>query len=360
MRASAKLIHVEDLKRCASKGILSDGQLEEILAAVGQAPPAKPEAHKGFNLPNICYYFGAMVIAFAYTYLVYRHWDALTYGHLLGMSLGTAALLAGLGYPLRYRWRFPTAGGLLIFAAVVLTPFTVYCVEHLMGWWPATGAGQYTQYFRVIHGNWIVMELVTIVVSGLVLWWVRFPFLTAIPAHAMWFLAMDIGALLVGSSGYSAQADWELRKQITVGVGLAMVAAGYLLERRTEEDYSFWLYLFGLLGFSGGLSLMRSQSEVAAFLGYFLPHLAMIPLSVYLNRKTFLVFGALGAYTYLGHLAFRVFPDAWVFPIVLGFAGLSLILATVLVQKHRATLRRKVDRQGFDRQKQYAEGCNDA
>ncbi|MFQ5931774.1 MAG: hypothetical protein ACE5MM_05170 [Nitrospiraceae bacterium] len=347
MRASATLIDVEDLKRCASKGILSDGQLEEILAAIGQARPTKPEAQKGFNLPNICYYFGAMVIAFAYTYLVYRHWDALAYGHLLGISVGTAALLAGLGYPLRYRWRFPTAGGLLIFAATALTPLTVYCAEQLMGWWPATGVGQYTQYFRVIHGNWIVMELLTIAVSVLVLWSVRFPFLTAIPAHAMWFLAMDIGALLVGPGG-DVQADWEIRKQITVGVGLAMVAVGYLLDRRTKEDYSFWLYLFGLLGFSGGLSLMRSHSEVAAFLGYFLPHLAMIPLSVYLKRKTFLVFGALGTYAYLGHLAFQVFPDAWAFPIVLAFAGLSLILATVLVQKHRARLGRKVDRQGFD------------
>ena len=346
MRASVKLIEVEDLKRCARRGILSVGQLEEILAAVGQAPPTKPEVHKGFNLPNISYYFGAMVIAFAYTYLVYRHWDALTYGHLLGISLGTAVLLTGLGYPLRYRWGFPTAGGLLIFAATTLTPLTAYCVEHLLGWWPAIGVGQYTQYFRVIHGNWIVMELVTIAVSGLVLWWVRFPFLTAIPAHAMWFLAMDIGALLVGPSG-DVQANWQLRQQITVGVGLAMVAAGYLLERRTEQDYSFWLYLFGLLGFTGGLSLMRSHSEVAAFLGYFLPHLAMIPLSVHLNRKVFLVFGALGVYAYLGHLAFRVFPDAWAFPIVLGLAGLSLILATVLVQKHRAQLRRHVGGHGL-------------
>ncbi len=337
MRASAKLIEVEDLKRCASKGILSNGQVEQILAAIGQAPPTKPEAHKGFNLPNICYYFGAMVIAFAYTYLVYRHWDALTYSHLLGISLGTAALLAGLGYSLRVRWQFPTAGGLLIFAAVALTPLTVYCVEHLMGWWPATGTGQYSQYFRVIHGNWVIMELVTIAVSGLVLWWVRFPFLTAIPAHAMWFLAMDIGALLVGPSG-NWQADWELRKQITVGVGLAMVGAGYLLERRTTEDYSFWLYLFGLLGFSGGLSMMKSHSEVAAFLGYFLPHLAMIPLSVHLNRKTFLVFGALGVYAYIGHLSFKVFPDAWAFPILLSVAGLSLILATVLVQRRRARI----------------------
>ncbi len=41
---------------------------------------------------------GAAVTAFAYTYLGYRHWDALTYGHVLGISLGTAAVLDGLAF----------------------------------------------------------------------------------------------------------------------------------------------------------------------------------------------------------------------------------------------------------------------
>lgn len=148
---------------------------------------------------------------------------------------------------------------------------------------------------------------------------------------------MDLGALLVPPTG-NWQAELELRKQVTAGVGLAMIAAGYLVDHRTKEDYSLWLYLFGLLGFSGGLSLTNAKSELTAFLGFFLPHLAMIPLSVHLHRKTFLVFGALGVYAYLGRLAFRVFPDAWAFPIVLALAGLSLIVGTVLVQKRHARL----------------------
>jgi len=44
MRASAKPINVEDLKRCARRGILSVGPLDEILAAIGKAPPTKPDA----------------------------------------------------------------------------------------------------------------------------------------------------------------------------------------------------------------------------------------------------------------------------------------------------------------------------
>ncbi|MEE9568230.1 MAG: hypothetical protein V3W37_02495 [Candidatus Binatia bacterium] len=39
-----------------------------------------------------------MVTALAYTYLVYRHWDALTYDHVLGISLGTGAVLDGLAF----------------------------------------------------------------------------------------------------------------------------------------------------------------------------------------------------------------------------------------------------------------------
>jgi hypothetical protein len=45
------------------------------------------------------------------------------------------------------------------------------------------------------------------------------------------------------------------------------------------------------------------------------------------------VFGALGVYGYLGHLAYRVFQDSVLFPFVLALLGLSMILATVWVQK---------------------------
>jgi hypothetical protein len=60
-------------------------------------------------------------------------------------------------------------------------------------------------------------------------------------------------------------------------------------------------------------------------------------IAVKLRRATFLVFGALGVYIYLGHLAYEVFKDSFFFPFVLALLGLSLILATVWIQRRVLT-----------------------
>ena len=57
-------------------------------------------------------------------------------------------------------------------------------------------------------------------------------------------------------------------------------------------------------------------------------------MSLKLRRAVFLVFGAMGAYIYLGHLAWEVFKDSVLFPFVLALLGLSLILGTVWGQRY--------------------------
>jgi predicted MFS family arabinose efflux permease len=55
---------------------------------------------------------------------------------------------------------------------------------------------------------------------------------------------------------------------------------------------------------------------------------------VTLKRSVFLVFGAMGAYIYLGHLAWEVFKESVFFPFVLALLGLGLILGTVWGQRY--------------------------
>jgi predicted MFS family arabinose efflux permease len=52
----------------------------------------------------------------------------------------------------------------------------------------------------------------------------------------------------------------------------------------------------------------------------------------------FLVFGALGIFAYLGHLAYEVFKDSVLFPFALVLLGLGVIVATVLGQKYFRSL----------------------
>jgi spore maturation protein SpmA len=60
----------------------------------------------------------------------------------------------------------------------------------------------------------------------------------------------------------------------------------------------------------------------------------MIFVGVMLVRRVFVVFGALGCSGYIGHLAFDIFQDSWLFPITLTVLGLLVIYLGILWQKH--------------------------
>jgi len=95
--------------------------------------------------------------------------------------------------------------------------------------------------------------------------------------------------------------------------------------------------LFGVLAFWGGLSLMRSDSELSKFF-YLWINLALIAVGATLSRRVFAVFGGLGAAGYLGHLAHDVFKDSLMFPFVLTFIGLGVIGLGLVWQRHEGTI----------------------
>ena len=146
---------------------------------------------------------------------------------------------------------------------------------------------------------------------------------------------MDLAALISRNADLSLQT----REWISVIVGLCILLVGYglenLLHKAAEsrsEDFAFWCYLFGMMAFWGGLTSMNSGSEITRA-RYALLNVALFWLAVKLRRATFLVFGALGVFFYLGHLAYEVFKDSFFFPFVLALLGLGIILLTVWMQR---------------------------
>jgi hypothetical protein len=114
--------------------------------------------------------------------------------------------------------------------------------------------------------------------------------------------------------------------------GLVILLFSYLIDRRTRDDYAFWLYLFGMLSFWGGLSLMKSDSELNKFI-YCIINIGLMFISIVLQRRVFLVFGALGVFGYIGHLAHRVFRDSLMFPFALSFIGIAIIYLGIKYQR---------------------------
>ena len=131
--------------------------------------------------------------------------------------------------------------------------------------------------------------------------------------------------------------SWNERLWVSLWFGLAVLLVSYLVDRRTREDYAFWGYLFGMLAFWGGLSLMESGSEFRRFL-YCLINVGLILLSVVLERRVFIVFGALGVFGYLGHLADSIFKDSLMFPFALTLLGIAIIYLGIKYQRNRTLI----------------------
>ena len=93
-----------------------------------------------------------------------------------------------------------------------------------------------------------------------------------------------------------------------------MLLTTYWLEGKSELDFSFWGYLFGWLAFTGGLTLMESHSEWSK-IDYLLIHIALVGISLFLKRKVFVVFGAIGIFGYLSNEAYTHFRNSVAFPV---------------------------------------------
>ncbi|MFM1892210.1 MAG: hypothetical protein RLZ44_1287, partial [Pseudomonadota bacterium] len=163
------------------------------------------------------------------------------------------------------------------------------------------------------------------------LWRYRLPFLVMPIAVTLWYMSMDLTPFLFGN----ADATWELRKFVSLWVGLLIVLLAFWVDirARADQDYAFWLYLFGVIAFWGGLSMLHSDSELSKFI-YLCINLTMLVVGAMLARRVFVVFGGLGAAGYLGHLAYDVFKDSMLFPFVLTIIGLGIIYLGIVWQRH--------------------------
>lgn len=332
------LLSFQDIREAADAGVISEYDAERIVRWASdresESRAARVEHTKGFNLVTVAYYFGAMLMISACAWFLGDKWDALGSGGVLVTALIYFAIALAVGIWLRGKG-YLVGGGLLVTVAVCLVPLITYSIEDLLGYWPAADPGGYQEFYPKVHGSWIIIELTTMAAALAALLYVRFGFLTAPLAFSLWFFSMDVAEFLLGRD-----VDWNTGAWIAVAVGAITIAIGYVLDRTIHrpgeprsEDFAFWCYLFGLMAFWGGFTSMQSGSEIGKFL-YLLLNIGLVALSLYLNRSTFLVFGAMGVYIYIGHLAYRVFEDSFLFPFVLAFLGLMMILSTVWAQSY--------------------------
>jgi hypothetical protein len=321
-----------DLEWAASEGVISGGQAEDLWRALEGRDSGRPR----FDLPHVAYYFGALVVISAMGWFMTLGWERFGGGGILAISLVYAACFVVAGSLLWRERDLKAPGGLLVTMAVCMTPLAIYGFERMTGLWLQGVPGEYRDFYGWIEGGWFLMEVGTVVAGLAALRFFRFPFLTAPIAFSLWFMSMDLTPLIYGTDYYGD--GYQL---VSLFFGLAVLICSYLVDRRTEEDYAFWGYLFGMFAFWGGLTLLEGGSELDWFF-YGLVNLALVILSVLLQRRVFIVFGSLGVFGYVGHLAWEIFEDSLVFPFVLSAVGLAIIALGILYARNRERVERGV------------------
>lgn len=297
---------------------------------------ARPDVQGSFEPAHVAYFFGALLVIGAMGWFITDGWDSFRGWQLSLLSAGYAATFVVIARPLWKQPIFRVPAGLLVTMAVCMTPLFIYGIERQIHLWPSLDPGSYTRFHPYINASWVLMEIGTVLASLLALRFFKFPFLTAPLCYALWYMSMDVTALIFGRTW-----QWQDECLISAIFGAILLLVAYWIDHKTELDYSYWGYLFGLLMFTGGLSGMDTGHELAKF-GYFLAHLGLIILSLILRRKVFLVFGALGVFGYLCNEAFTYFKNSVAFPFVLTLIGIAVIFAGMEYKKREPVLQARI------------------
>jgi hypothetical protein len=319
-----------ELDAAVGAGIVSAEQADRLAAYLGATAVSQEQAR--FSFVHVLYYLGGMIAIGAMSLFMTLGWNALGGwgGCITAILYGVLALLLSHWFLDQKHLYIPA--GIMATLAVVMVPLAIFAAQMALGYWGENKP--YRDFHVFIDWRWIMMEFGTLAIGAILLWRYRFPFMLMPIAVTLWYMSMDLVPFLLGDN---RPYNWDLYKVVSVYFGLAMTLLAFWvdLRSRASRDYAFWLYLYGVLTFWGGLSLMESGSELSK-LAYCGINVLLILIGAVLGRRVFAVFGGLGVAFYLGHLSQRVFRDSLLFPFALSLIGLGIIWLGVLWQRREA------------------------
>lgn len=275
-----------------------------------------------FDLAHLLWYAGASIIIGAMGLFSTLAFSQMGGGALVVTGLLYAVAFTLTGHHLWHRKGLTTPGGLMIAIAVSMAPMIVFGIQDMMHWWnDSAKPGNYRDFYIWIKGGWLPMEIATLIAALIAIRFYPFGFIAMIAAVALWFMSMDLAPWLAGREDIS----WALRRRVSMWFGLILMGFAWFIDlRQRKADYAFWLHLAGIVAFWGAVTMQSSSSEFAKFL-YCLMNLGLMGFAVFLSRRVYAVFGALGVSIYLGHLASKVFANSLLFPFALSLLGLGMI-----------------------------------
>jgi hypothetical protein len=329
----------DDLRAASSAGIMSADQLQHLLTFLQMRTSARPTAPK-FDVVHVLWYAGALIVIAAMGLFSTLAFSQMGGWALTATALIYAVLFASAGHYLWAVKKLTTPGGLLIAVAVSMTPLAVYGVQDALDLWSKFGKpGSAREFYVWIKGSWMFMEIAAVAAAALALRFYRFPFIVFIAAFALWFLSMDIVPWITDAKF----GDWEVSRRVSIWFGLGILIVAVIVNARQRTgDFAFWLYLFGVMTFWGGISATSGGTALQKAM-YCAMNVGFLFLAVFFGRRVFAVFGTIGIAIYLGDLAEKMFKDSLLFPFALSLIGVGIIGLGLYYHRHQDAIRRWVD-----------------
>lgn len=344
MNENTTAVSSADLEAAVAAGILDARQAEALQVFLRGRRPQSPQmspsdvtAKPRFDLTHLFWYAGALIVIGAMGLFT-----TLAFEQMGGKALTVTAVVYAIIFLIigDRLWRRPglrTPAGLCIAVAVSMAPLAIYGVQAAFDLWPAPfeDPGSYGDFYEWINASWIYMDIGTILAGIVALRFYPFAFITAVMAVALWFLSMDLTPWVFHQQYFS----WEMRCQVSAVFGFALILVAWAVDLKAwpAGDIGFWLHLCGLAAFWGGLSALDSDSEISRAI-YCLINVVLLLLSVFLMRRAYALFGALGVAGYLGELADGIFRDSLLFPFALSLIGIGFIALGILYLRKRKAI----------------------
>ncbi len=322
----------DDLDQAAAEGLIAPKDTAALWNFLEKR--LGNDTQSKFDLSNLAWYAGSVIVMLAMGWIMGQVWDAFSGGGIVA-----TAVVYALGFTLAGARLWKTndlkiPGGLLFTLAVSMTPLAVFGIERMSGLWGGI------QPFPAEFLREFSLEAATIGAGLLALYFVRFPFLTAPVSLALWCLTMSTSSFVASFAGLSFHQEWL----VTLLFGAGMIIASFIIDRFSREDFAFWGYLFGTAAFWSALTWLLafdSSSELARA-SYAAVNVAMLLVSVLLNRRVFVIAGAVGTIGYIGHLSWAVFAGSWAFPFALSFVGIAIIYLGVQLHRNRDSFEKAI------------------
>jgi hypothetical protein len=225
--------------------------------------------------------------------------------------LTSLVLMAGFGMGATYFGRqesMRVPSGLLWVLTACMTPVVT-----------TSAAGIFFGHATSSDSIMFVSSLATVIVGAALTLRSRISFV-ALPA-----LIAGAAAVTTLPTLFHESWSWSATSWLLVGYGLVINQASIRLDGKTEEDYSFWGYVVGIISFWAGIAMI-DKGELG-FMMVAVIGLASIATSVYLSRAIFAVAGVAAVAGYVIHLLDRVFHGSLVFDLSLVGLGIALLVA---------------------------------